>query len=166
MRFSTIIPLLATIGTALAGPIMPGVANDGLDPATGTYCPATRGRVTPQYQKRIFEQFVDTMYGDHDVKTAFDKHVDVDLIEHAPYDPQGRDAVAAKLAPIFAAGTYDIMSWNFDNNIGMVFIRIYRPDGNQVALIDLFRMNGTCIEEHWDVNQVRPLDATNPIAMF
>lgn len=74
--------------------------------------------------------------------------------------------MAAKLAPIFAAGTYDIMSWNFDNNIGMVFIRIYRPDGNQVALIDLFRMNGTCIEEHWDVNQVRPLDATNPIAMF
>lgn len=62
MRFSTILPVLATISSALAGPVMPGVANSGLDPITGTYCPATPGRISPAFQKRIFEQFVNTMF--------------------------------------------------------------------------------------------------------
>lgn len=39
-------------------------------------------------------------------------------------------------------------------------------NGGELALIDLFRMEGTCIVEHWDISQLKPADATNPIAMF
>jgi len=35
-----------------------------------------------------------------------------------------------------------------------------------IALADIYRMDGTCIVEHWDVTQARPANATNPIAMF
>lgn len=30
----------------------------------------------------------------------------------------------------------------------------------------LYRMEGTCIVEHWDISQVKPADDTNPFAMF
>ena len=105
-------------------------------------------------------------YGDKKVIDAFNKHVAEDLIEHGPYDPQGRDGVAAKLAPIFANGKYDILRWNYDNDYGTVMLKVYLPTGEELALIDLYRMEGTCIVEHWDISQVKPADATNPIAMF
>lgn len=40
------------------------------------------------------------------------------------------------------------------------------PADQFFAVLDLFRMNGTCIEEHWDVAQQRPINATNPLALF
>ena len=52
-----------------------------------------------------------------------------------------------------------------DNNIGLIHVRI-NEEPEPIALADIYRMDGTCIVEHWDVTQARPANATNGIAMF
>lgn len=45
-------------------------------------------------------------------------------------------------------------------------MRVDEEDHLPIALADIYRMNGTCIVEHWDVTQETLRNATNPIAMF
>ena len=59
-----------------------------------------------------------------------------------------------------------VLRQSFDNNIGFIHVRVDEPGEEPIALADIYRMDGTCIVEHWDVTQARPANATNPIAMF
>lgn len=59
-----------------------------------------------------------------------------------------------------------VLRQSFDNNIGFAHVRVDEPGEEPIALADIYRMEGTCIVEHWDVTQARPANATNPIAMF
>lgn len=34
------------------------------------------------------------------------------------------------------------------------------------AVVDIFRLNGTYIMEHWDVIQTRPANPVNPLALW
>lgn len=40
------------------------------------------------------------------------------------------------------------------------------PGAKPKAVVDLFRMDGTCVMEHWDVIQERPENPKNPLAMW
>lgn len=59
-----------------------------------------------------------------------------------------------------------VLRQSFDNNIGFIHVRVDEANEEPIALADIYRMDGTCIVEHWDVTQSRPANATNPIAMF
>ena len=59
-----------------------------------------------------------------------------------------------------------VLRHSFDNNIGFIHVRVNEADEEPIALADIYRMDGTCLVEHWDVTQARPANATNPIAMF
>lgn len=59
-----------------------------------------------------------------------------------------------------------VLRQSFDNNIGFIHVRVNEANEEPIALADIYRMDGTCIVEHWDVTQARPTNATNPIAMF
>ena len=37
---------------------------------------------------------------------------------------------------------------------------------NETAIVDLFRFNGSCIVEHWDVIESVDNATTNPIALY
>ena len=54
----------------------------------------------------------------------------------------------------------------FENDTGFIHVRVDEEGHRPIALADIYRMNGTCVVEHWDVTQERPGNATNPIAMF
>lgn len=58
----------------------------------------------------------------------------------------------------------EILHQTFDQDIGVVHLKVLSQP--LLALADLFRLNGTCVVEHWDVNQALPANATNPIALF
>ena len=59
-----------------------------------------------------------------------------------------------------------VLRQSFDNNIGFAHVRVNQVGEPPLALADIYRMEGTCIVEHWDVTQYLPANATNPIALF
>ena len=58
----------------------------------------------------------------------------------------------------------EILHETFDGDIGMVHFKVLVQQ--PMVLADIFRLNGSCVVEHWDVNQALPANATNPIALF
>lgn len=54
----------------------------------------------------------------------------------------------------------------FDSPYGMVHYKIALPGQQPVVIMDLWRFEGTFMEEHWDVIESLPVKATNPIALF
>jgi len=127
------------------------------------FCPSQAA--TEALQQTIFANFVNALYVQKNVTGAYDTYVDVNLIEHSPFGPQGRDANAAVLLNIIPYAQFTVLRSNFDANFGFIHLEI-AGSPEPTALADIYRMNGTCIEEHWDVTQVKPSNATNPIAMF
>lgn len=98
---------------------------------------------------------------------AFDTYIATNLTEHDPFDAQGRAANAAKLSHIIPYVPSTVLRHSFDNDIGFIHVRVDEVGAAEpIALADIYRMDGTCIVEHWDVTQTRPANATNPIAMF
>lgn len=131
---------------------------------TESYCPP---RYAPEpVQREIFNAFIEALYIRKDVFGAFNTHIAVDLIEHDPFDAQGRDANAGKLSNIIPFVPSTVLARNFNNDIGLIHVRVDEEGHLPIALADTYRMNGTCIVEHWDVTQETPRNATNPIAMF
>jgi len=127
------------------------------------FCPSQSA--TESLQRTIFADFVNALYIQKNVTGTYDTYVDVNLIEHSPFGPQGRDANAAVLLNIIPYAQFTVLRSNFDANFGFIHLEI-AGSPEPTALADIYRMNGTCIEEHWDVTQVKPSNATNPIAMF
>lgn len=128
-----------------------------------TYCPSVPAY--PNEQNAIFNAFIRILLTDRNPAEAYRRFVDVNLIEHNPFGPQGRDANAAFLTQVLAHANFTVLRMNFGNNLGIVHLRIEgKPQPS--ALVDIYRFNGSCIVEHWDVTQVRPANATNPLALF
>jgi predicted SnoaL-like aldol condensation-catalyzing enzyme len=127
------------------------------------YCPGRE--VDERLQRDLFADFLKILYGEKNVSKAFETYVDPNIIEHDPEDAQDRDAIVARLSQIIPFANLTILASNFNNNIGLAHVKV-DEDPEPAALADIYRMEGTCIVEHWDVIQLRPANSTNPIAMF
>ncbi|KAF6218002.1 hypothetical protein HO133_006414 [Letharia lupina] len=165
MRTSILLATLASIPSLLAlraPSLYPRTYTD--ISANASYCP---GHPAPEYiQRQIFDGFVNQLYGEKDVIGAFNKYIALNLTEHDPFDAQGRIANEEKLSYIIPYVPSIVLRHSFDNNIGFIHVRVNEANEEPIALADIYRMDGTCLVEHWDVTQSRPANATNPIAMF
>lgn len=172
MRLASVLATLSSLSLLHASPLTtysaPANPTDqlshGARNSTKSYCPSRPA--DPAYQHKIFNDFVNVLYGQRNPTKAFNTYVDVNLVEHDPFDGQGRDAVRTILEGIIPYATFEVLRINFDNNLGLIHVKIVDQDPQPLALADIYRMDGTCIVEHWDVVQRRPANATNPIAMF
>lgn len=88
------------------------------------------------------------------------------LGERGPQSPTVRYADSGCLYSVIPFVPSTVLRQSFDNNIGFIHVRVDEANEEPIALADIYRMDGTCIVEHWDVTQSRPANATNPIAMF
>jgi len=177
MQLSTLLTAFAALPLILAAPNAPypfegfkgrrtpNHRYSSLSTYKKPYCPP---QPAPEsIQREIFSAFIHTLYGEKNVTDAFENYVAVDLIEHDPFDSQGRAPNEAKLLAIVPFVPSKVLRSSFDNNIGLAHVRIdSATEPEPIALADIYRMNGTCIVEHWDITQSRPANATNPIAMF
>lgn len=166
MQLPQILTLLSALPVLLASPaaghyqINRSHAPNAITPH---YCPPRPA--TPAQQRAIFSTFVSKLYTDRNVTGAFQDHVAVNLVEHDPFDAQGRDANAAKLSAIIPFAEFAVQRYIFDDNIGFIHLRVEENPG-PVALADIYRLNGTCIVEHWDIAQVYPANATNKVVSW
>lgn len=132
--------------------------------SASSYCPSTPANHS--VQTKIFHEFVQKFYIDKDPKTAFLDHVDVNYIQHNPNALSGRDNAIAFLEPLIPTTNMTLMHVAFMNNTGYAHFRQDAPGQLPDAIVDILRFNGSCIVEHWDVIQARPVNATNPLAMW
>lgn len=70
--------------------------------------------------------------------------------------------------PLFTnpAVEIQVLHQSFVAPIGWVH---YRIDGflpEPTAVVDVYLWGGSCIVEHWDIIQERPVNVTNPHALF
>lgn len=81
-----------------------------------------------------------------------------DLIQHNADIPNGRAAQLEAVAPIYVENDFRLLNVLFDDGFGMIFNEL-RPknvtaDGDGITtVVDIYRMEGSCLVEHWDVIQ-------------
>lgn len=132
------------------------------------YCPARPA--SPQFQRAAFIEFGHQFFAEGLITEPFNDFVSKDYIQHNPFIASGREASIKALSP---GGIYDFSKANvtmmhvmFESPYAMVHYKAQFPGQPALAFTDIWRFNGTCIEEHWDVIESRPADATNPPALF
>ncbi|KAJ6568905.1 hypothetical protein B0H19DRAFT_1134195 [Mycena capillaripes] len=135
--------------------------------STPTPVPCVVYPATAVEQKQIFSTFVGEFYVKRDIPRAF-THIAADYIQHNPFELDGITSSFDFLNPIFSntSVTVQILHRVFEAPYGWLH---YRVDGlleEPTAILDLFRFNGTCVQEHWDVIQELPVNATNPHPLF
>ncbi|KAF4867882.1 hypothetical protein CGCSCA1_v012949 [Colletotrichum siamense] len=160
MRASSLFALGAAL-TASAESLVP------CQESSTPYCPPRSA--TPEKQRAILNEFIQAFYKERNATKAMLGHVAEDYIQHNPDILSGRqnslDALSQFLSP--SNVNYTIINTGLDNNIAYIHYRMDVTGASEPsAVIDVFRFDGTCIMEHWDVAQQRPANATNPIAMF
>ena len=124
-------------------------------------------RLTP---KEVVTRFMTRFYVDKKVREAFETWVDPGYVQHNPMAAPGRDAAINFLEPFFAQHPdihYSIARVIADGNLVAVHSHgKFAPDDRGVAVVDILRVEGCKVMEHWDVVQPVPEKAANSNGMF
>jgi predicted SnoaL-like aldol condensation-catalyzing enzyme len=120
--------------------------------------------------KEVATRFMTEFYVDKKVRQAFETWVDSGYIQHNPMAATGRDAAIAFLEPFFAANpgvNYSIKRIIADGNLVAVHAHgRFSPEDRGIAVVDILRIEGCKVMEHWDVVQPVPEKAMNTNGMF
>jgi predicted SnoaL-like aldol condensation-catalyzing enzyme len=124
-------------------------------------------RLTP---KEVVTRFMTRFYVDKKVREAFETWVDPGYVQHNPMAATGRDAAINFLEPFFAQHPdihYSIARVIADGNLVAVHSHgKFAPDDRGVAVVDILRVEGCKVMEHWDVVQPVPEKSANSNGMF
>jgi predicted SnoaL-like aldol condensation-catalyzing enzyme len=120
--------------------------------------------------KQVVTRFVTALYVDKKVREAFETWADPGYIQHNPLAQSGRDAAIGLLEPFFAQHpdiSYSIKRIIADGNLVAVHSHArFAPDDRGIAVVDILRVEGCKVVEHWDVVQPVPDKSANPNGMF
>jgi predicted SnoaL-like aldol condensation-catalyzing enzyme len=119
--------------------------------------------------RRIVQRFVEIFYGRRNVRLAFESFVGDPYIQHNPGIADGREAAIAKLEPMFSHPDFsvDVKRILVDGNLAVVHLHARKtPAERGGAVVDMFRLEGGKIVEHWDVLQAIPEQSANAHPMF
>ncbi|KAL9122005.1 MAG: hypothetical protein Q9187_001442 [Circinaria calcarea] len=150
----------------LARPPSTGPMGRSANPPPGPYCPPQAA--TPKIQQAIFNDFVQKLFVEKNAVDAVTNYVADDLIQHNPSLADGAPAFLAGLvgSPSYNTSTLAIYHQLFMAGVGNVHTRVTSPTTTELAVSDYYRMDGTCIVEHWDVIQALPVNSSNPHPLF
>jgi predicted SnoaL-like aldol condensation-catalyzing enzyme len=120
--------------------------------------------------KQVVTKFMTQFYIDKKVREAFETWVDPGYIQHNPLAQSGRDAAINFLEPFFAKNPdihYTIARIIADGNLVAVHSHgVFKPDDRGLAIVDILRVEGCKVMEHWDVAQPVPEKSANSNGMF
>ncbi|WP_088311119.1 nuclear transport factor 2 family protein [Novosphingobium sp. B 225] len=120
--------------------------------------------------KQVVTKFMTRFYIEKDVRGAFEAWVDPGYIQHNPMAATGRDAAIGFLEPFFKSNPgirYEIKRVIADGNLVAVHAwgRMSESDRG-MAVVDILRVKGCKVMEHWDVVQPVPEKTANSNGMF
>ena len=129
-------------------------------------CPAsTTPTATEIQQYEALNNFATLLYLQKMPTKAFNTYVATHLINHAAEVPGDGAALALQtVGPLVSASAFVIEQLFVGQDRGVTYFKATTPIGT-VAAIDMFRMSGTCLIEHW-VIQNPVLNSTNPHPYF
>ncbi|USW58205.1 Putative NTF2-like domain superfamily, SnoaL-like domain-containing protein [Septoria linicola] len=134
-------------------------------PFNGPYCPSQP--VSSTQQRAIFNQFIQKFYIEKNATAAFSEHVAESYIQHNPNVLSGRENAIAAFESFDLSGVnFTLLNVGLDGDRGWVHYRSEGAGMEPSAIVDVFRFNESCIEQHWDVFQTKPANATNPLALW
>ncbi len=120
--------------------------------------------------KQVVTKFMTEFYVDKKVREAFETWVDPAYIQHNPMAETGREAAIKFLEPFFAKNpniNYSIKRIIADGNLVAVHSHgKFAPDDRGIAVVDILRVQGCKVMEHWDVVQPIPEKSANTNGMF
>ncbi|KAH6689659.1 hypothetical protein F5X68DRAFT_230275 [Plectosphaerella plurivora] len=117
-------------------------------------------------QQKNFENFIHRFYIENDAVKAIEQTMSEDYIQHNPYALSGRQNAIDYVSSIVGAANFTILRHSFSNSTGWVHTKMETPGQPPAAVVDIFRFEGRCIVEHWDVFLSLPENAPNPLALF
>lgn len=122
------------------------------------------------------EDFVYLFYTAKDVPKAFNDYVAENYIQHNANILSGRQPALDALTPLFSSpdNEFDVKRLTIGRDgsgesMVVVHLEATNTGGSattKTVVIDMYRLEGSCIVEHWDVLQPESADATNPLAYF
>jgi predicted SnoaL-like aldol condensation-catalyzing enzyme len=117
--------------------------------------------------KKLVANLYQEVFGDKNID-AVDKYIGDNYIQHNPAVADGKEALKAALKVWFKDAPkekIDIQHIGADGNF--VYIHTKSRQGNKtISVMDIFRIDGSKIVEHWDVMQEVPAKAANDHPMF
>jgi predicted SnoaL-like aldol condensation-catalyzing enzyme len=120
--------------------------------------------------KEVVTRFMTKFYVDKKVREAFETWVDPGYIQHNPMAETGRDAAIRFLEPYFAQHpdvSYSIKRVIADGKLVAVHSHgKFAPGDRGIAVVDILRVEGCKVMEHWDVVQPVPEKSANTNTMF
>ncbi|WP_428027898.1 nuclear transport factor 2 family protein [Altererythrobacter sp.] len=120
--------------------------------------------------KQVVTRFMTQFYIEKDVRGAFETWVDPGYIQHNPMAKTGRDAAIAFLEPFFASNPnvrYQIKRVIADGDLVAVHAHgQFGAEDRGIAVVDILRVDGCKVMEHWDVVQPVPETSANDNGMF
>jgi predicted SnoaL-like aldol condensation-catalyzing enzyme len=128
---------------------------------------AKRCTLTP---KQVVTKFMTQFYIEKDVRGAFETWVDPGYIQHNPMAATGREAAIGFLEPFFKSNPairYEIKRIIADGKLVAVHAHgRFSAEDRGIAVVDILRVEGCKVMEHWDVVQPVPEKAANTNGMF
>lgn len=118
--------------------------------------------------KKVVLDFYQQMFGDKDT-AAVDKYILSSYIQHNPDVPDGAEAFKSAAVKWFKGAPkikIDVKHIAAEGDLVFLHVRNKNAKGAVTSTIDIFRLEGDKIAEHWDVRQQVPVNVANKHPMF
>lgn len=118
--------------------------------------------------RQIVEDFLDLINRQGRVREAFERHVAEEYIQHNPTAGNGREDAIALIEGLSGAPGFNpvVKRMVAEGDLVAVHMHIQVEQGPGLAVMDMFRLEGGKIIEHWDVIQDVPAPTTSKSSMF
>ncbi|USP77991.1 putative snoal-like polyketide cyclase family protein [Curvularia clavata] len=144
-------------------------SNNPTPPSSSSWCQPKH--ISDHDQRALFTTYVDTIYTVKNFSAVPTYYAET-YIQHNPTLPPGPYKLQETLSFYFIKNDVAVYRTAFDNSKGWVHMVLTskEPDQEgkypQTVVVDIFRWNGTCVQEHWDVVQAVPANKTNKLTMW
>ena len=118
--------------------------------------------------RSVVTEFARQFYDERDVNGAFTRFVAPDYVQHNPGIADGRDAAIAALAGTWSSPDLRLVVTSIlvDGDTAVLLIDGQFGADLRFAVVDVYRLEGDMIVEHWDVKQEFPPDIVGEHPFF